>query len=320
MIPAPAITAWRARRPWRTDRQVAQDLMLSALAIEIASDEVTRGSLVWRGGTCLHQLHLPEPARYSEDIDYVLLAGTARYGDLDRAFLRIARTLDVSLRGKPIHEKERYKAFVAAEAAGVGPIEIKVEINTAEVPPVLECIALPLTVNIPAWYEGGAEVPTYQPAELIGTKFRALAQRRKGRDLWDLDLARRALSIEDGDLAEGAAHYLKHAAISPAAFRSRLAEHVTTDEFLADLDPLLVGGVGDYDAAAVARRVVVWSDAFLDPLLPTHDQRRSGAAAPGDLRCPEYARTEGTLSRCERRVALGARCPDHAERGPVNGW
>ena len=29
------------------------------------------GELVLRGGTCLHKLHLSEPFRYSEDLDYV---------------------------------------------------------------------------------------------------------------------------------------------------------------------------------------------------------------------------------------------------------
>ena len=320
MIPAPAMAAWRSRRPWRNDQQVAQDLFLAALAIEIARDETTGRALIWRGGTCLHQLHLPAPERYSDDLDYVLLAGSATYRDLDRAFARIAGILDAPLRGKPAHETERYKTFLTGTAAGGIVFEVKVEINTADVAPAFDLIFPRLEVDVPSWYTGGAAVATYQPAELVGTKFRALSQRRKGRDLWDLDLARRALSIPDDDLARGAAHYLTQARVSPAEFRSRLAEHVLTDEFLSDLDPLLARGIGDYDARAVARRVIVWADAFLDPLLPTHEQRRSRAVSGPELRCPEYTRIDGTPARCERLVPSGGCCRDHESLGTITGW
>ncbi len=321
MIPVEAITAWRACKPWRDDRQVAQDLLLSALAIEIASDPLTGPSLVWRGGTCLHQLHLAAPARYSEDLDYVLLAGTARYRDLDAAFARIAGRLDVSLRGDPVHEPTRYRAFVRAAVAGLAPVELEVEINSADAAPALDLVAPRLAVDVPAWYEGEAAVTTYQAPELAGTKFRALSQRRKGRDLWDLDLARSELRIADGELAVAAAHYLRHERISPTQFRARLASHVTTSEFLTDLDPLLVAGLGSYDAAEVARRVIVWSDAWLDPLLPTHEQRRSRTeASDGLVRCPEYAAHDGSLTRCDQLVAPGAACPSHPDLAAVAAW
>ena len=45
--------------------------MLSRLIVEIAQHELLGGELAFRGGTCLHKLHLPEPLRYSEDLDYV---------------------------------------------------------------------------------------------------------------------------------------------------------------------------------------------------------------------------------------------------------
>jgi predicted nucleotidyltransferase component of viral defense system len=49
----------------------SQDLILSRLMVEIASNEFLGGELVMRGGTCLHKLHFPKPYRYSEDLDYV---------------------------------------------------------------------------------------------------------------------------------------------------------------------------------------------------------------------------------------------------------
>lgn len=39
------------------------------------------------------------------------------------------------------------------------------------------------------WHSGAADVLTYEPEELLGTKLRALYQRKKGRDLFDLSEA-----------------------------------------------------------------------------------------------------------------------------------
>jgi len=36
------------------------------------------------------------------------------------------------------------------------------------------------------WFSGGASILTYSLDELLGTKMRALYQRKKGRDLFDL--------------------------------------------------------------------------------------------------------------------------------------
>ena len=73
MIPQPVLTQWRLGHPWPTDEQVEQDLLLSQLAILLASHPPLGDHLVWRGGTCLHKLHLPVARRYSEDLDYVLV-------------------------------------------------------------------------------------------------------------------------------------------------------------------------------------------------------------------------------------------------------
>ncbi|RTL09326.1 MAG: hypothetical protein EKK62_02785 [Acidimicrobiia bacterium] len=71
MIPAGHITRWAKNAPWPTREQVEQDLVLSRLIVEIANHPLLGDELVFRGGTCLHRLHLPTPRRYSEDLDYV---------------------------------------------------------------------------------------------------------------------------------------------------------------------------------------------------------------------------------------------------------
>jgi predicted nucleotidyltransferase component of viral defense system len=49
-------------------------------------------------------------------------------------------------------------------------------------------------VNNP-WFAGEASVPTFSRAEILATKLRALLQRNKGRDLFDLS---HALDVFDG--------------------------------------------------------------------------------------------------------------------------
>lgn len=71
MIPFNTVTAWGATRPWVTREQIEQDLLLSKAIIDIYSNELLSKELIFRGGTALHKLVMPKPARYSEDLDFV---------------------------------------------------------------------------------------------------------------------------------------------------------------------------------------------------------------------------------------------------------
>lgn len=69
MIPQASITAWGNIARWPTVDQVEQDLVRARLIVEIANDAYLGGELVFRGGTCLHKLHLAPAPRYSDDLD-----------------------------------------------------------------------------------------------------------------------------------------------------------------------------------------------------------------------------------------------------------
>ena len=77
MIPLAQITQWRQIAPWADDMQVAQDLILSRILVDIFSDPFLKKELAFRGGTALHKLFFSPAARYSEDID--LSAGATRH-------------------------------------------------------------------------------------------------------------------------------------------------------------------------------------------------------------------------------------------------
>jgi len=57
------------------------------------------------------------------------------------------------------------------------------------------------------WFTGAADVPTFQSAELLATKIRALYQRKKGRDLFDLWLALTEMNLHPRDIIDSFAPY-----------------------------------------------------------------------------------------------------------------
>ena len=61
MIDQAAITQWRKQKPWESDAQVEQDLLICRCLVAIYSDEFLASQLAFRGGTALHKLYLSPP-------------------------------------------------------------------------------------------------------------------------------------------------------------------------------------------------------------------------------------------------------------------
>lgn len=76
---------------------------------------------------------------------------------------------------------------------------MKVEINTHETSPARDLVRIPFQVRS-GWFTGSAEVLTFSTAELVATKLRALYQRKKGRDLFDLWLVLTRTDVEPDDI------------------------------------------------------------------------------------------------------------------------
>lgn len=186
MIPKASITQWREKAPWITDEQVEQDLVLSRILVELFSDPLLKQELAFRGGTALHKLFFDSPGRYSEDIDLVRTST----GTIGHIISAIRNKLDRWL-GQPISKRNQgrftlYYKFEASTAAAP-MMRVKIEINTREHDALFGLTQLKFTVNN-SWFSGKAKVNTYLLEELLGTKLRALYQRKKGRDLFDLAL------------------------------------------------------------------------------------------------------------------------------------
>ncbi len=185
MITEADIAFWQQHAPWPTLEQIEQDLVLSRLIVEIATHPLLGKELVFRGGTCLHKVWLDRPWRYSEDLDYVRRT-TGGVGETFDAIREVATA--VGFDRVQTYVRRYPKVRLDASFARGGRMRVKIELNTFERSPARPTVTRTLNVDSP-WFSGTADVPTFALEELVATKIRALFQRTKGRDLFDLWLA-----------------------------------------------------------------------------------------------------------------------------------
>jgi len=239
VIPRADVTAWRAIARWPSDAQVEQDLVSSRALVALFADPTVARSMAFRGGTALHKLFLERPGRYSEDIDLVQVDP----GAIGPALGAIRSTMDPWL-GQPKwaqgHGRVTLVYRFETTSRPVQQMRLKLEVNTREHFTVLGLTRRDFGVRT-RWFTGEAGVTTYQIEELLGTKLRALYQRRKGRDLFDLWLALTSVPVDEDKVVECFSGYLAHdgATISRAELEANLSGKLEAPAFLADLHPLL---------------------------------------------------------------------------------
>lgn len=183
MIPQAYITEWSQQVPWQYNEQVEQDLVICRALVEIFSDEWLASSLAFRGGTALYKLYLHSQPRYSEDIDLVQV----RAEPIKETVQRLQAVL--SFLGESTVKPRRDGTQIICRFDSEFPpsirLRLKVEANTREHFTVHGLAQFPFEVKS-SWFEGSCNLTTYHLEELLGTKLRALYQRRKGRDLYDM--------------------------------------------------------------------------------------------------------------------------------------
>lgn len=240
MISAQNIVAWGNVVPWADQRQVEQDLIISRALVEIFSDAMLRDELRFRGGTALNKLHFPASLRYSEDIDLVRTSAGPIGPILDQLRVVLEPWLGrAQFDQSPVAPKFRFR--VEAEDGSGVPIRLKIEVNTREIEAFDVPARLPLRVANP-WFSGEASIPTYSREEMLATKLRALLQRDKGRDLYDLAHALEVFEGLDADrIVEMFGRYLDLSgqAISRAQAQERMFAKLANPRFLLDMRPLL---------------------------------------------------------------------------------
>ena len=255
MIPEAYIQEWRETAPWQTIEMVEQDLILSRALTDIFSSKSLSESVAFRGGTALHKLYFSSAKRYSEDIDLVQMES----GPIGPIYDGIQAVLNPWL-GKPSRKRGPGIANLIykndSEFPPSAPLRIKIEINTREHFAVNDFVQRELEV-VSRWYTGKCMLTTYTLEELLGTKMRALFQRRKGRDLFDLWLG---LTEAQADPAQVSSCFLRYMdaegrKVSQQEFINNLNEKLDHPGFQSDIFPLLVPGV-DFDTKTAADLVL----------------------------------------------------------------
>jgi predicted nucleotidyltransferase component of viral defense system len=248
------LNEWATKAPWPQQAQVEQDLLLSRLIVEIAQHELLGGELSFRGGTCLHKLHLPSPLRYSEDLDYVRRTHSGIKPYLS-ALRDIAGNVGLVEHGTAQSGQMVHIVFDAQATDTNGRIRVKIETNIAETESFLPRITRPYAVES-RWWTGRADVNTFRIEELMATKLRALYQRRKARDLFDLWHVLNEQPIDDVLITDGLAHYMRDEVFGYREFSANIAAKVEHPEFAADLELLTAGSPADYEVEVAADLVM----------------------------------------------------------------
>jgi predicted nucleotidyltransferase component of viral defense system len=248
MITRQAIIAWQENAPWINMHQVEQDLIISRALVAIYSDSFLASRLAFRGGTALHRVYLPPPARYSEDIDLVQTVSEPIGAVIDR----LRETL--GFLGAPIVKQKKSNNTLLFKVGSTYPpethIKLKVEINCTEHFTVHGFTKKPYEMASP-WFSGQCAILTYGFNELLGTKIRALYQRRKGRDLLDLFLASKSPSFDPDDAVSCFKQYIAFSdgnVPTGKKYEENLQSKLNNRLFVGDTEGLLRTGIA-YDSA-----------------------------------------------------------------------
>ena len=245
MVPKAYITEWRKNTLWVSNNQIEQDLIIERSLVEIFSNSELFNQLAFRGGTALHKLFLNPQARYSEDIDLVQMEG----GDIGPILTLLREKLNFL--GRANYNASEHNATLIfrfdSEFELVTRLKLKIEINTREHFNVFGMRDVERSLDS-SYYSGKCKIKTFSVEELLSTKLRALYQRKKGRDLFDLWYAYDKLQPDSEKIVTSFKTYLanENLTITGQEFIANMEEKILDDEFNGDITGLLRPGI-EYD-------------------------------------------------------------------------
>lgn len=197
MIPASYIQEWSNKAPWPDLRQVEQDLIITRALCDLSNSPTLEGKIAFRGGTVINKLLFRQPLRYSEDIDLVQTQPSPIGSTIDA--VRNALSWLGKCNRSQAENSTRLVFKFSPEAEPESTLKLKVEINTREHKSLYGTKRYPFEIES-RWYQVKAKILSFEPEELFGTKLRALLQRNKGRDLFDLHEGLKQLSMNPDKL------------------------------------------------------------------------------------------------------------------------
>lgn len=252
------IQQWAEYAPWPDLRQVEQDLIISRTLCDLFSSESLRGKIAFRGGTAINKLLFASPTRYSEDIDLV----QTQAEPIKETVRQIRQVL--SWLGKCSFQSAPHSVHLefkfAPETEGGSQLKVKVEINTREHQPFFGLKTYPFEMRND-WHPVKADLVSFEPEELFGTKLRALLQRQKNRDLFDLNLGLLQLGLDCERVVACFQHYLslEGHSISRANAEERMLRKLN-QSLIEDIAPLLPSGIRFAQEDAIKGFEKIWHE------------------------------------------------------------
>ncbi|MBU2651400.1 MAG: nucleotidyl transferase AbiEii/AbiGii toxin family protein [Bacteroidetes bacterium] len=240
MIPRAFITEWQKNAPWRSNAQVEQDLIIERTLVEMFSDKMIRENLAFRGGTALHKIFFKPQVRYSEDIDLVQI----KPGPIKPVLHRIRERLSFIGKTRTVKQNANNTTVIYRFQTQIEPIvqsRLKLEINCREHLNVLGWYSINHSLNS-SYFQGESEIVSYKLEELLGTKLRALYQRKKGRDLFDLFYALSNSPLNTGEIIRCYREYMTFTNERPATAREftlNMDAKMKDELFLGDITSLI---------------------------------------------------------------------------------
>jgi predicted nucleotidyltransferase component of viral defense system len=256
--------------PWSAQHQVEQDLLLCRAMAALFDDSFLSTQIAMRGGTLLHKVHLAPAARYSEDIDLVVV-GSRPAEHIRRAVRRVladvlgkpkTSVLDtITLAMRNTVKPSRILRITYAVRSIIEPsrsLDIVVEANVTERKPHRSVVEI--LFNFPFRGETiQTKIKGYDIHEMLGTKMRAMFQRRRGRDLFDLywALTKSESPIDPAAVIESFQHYMKQEGTRAhrTEFIGILEAHLKDRGFCTDAESLLRYGIS-YDPQTAGKYVI----------------------------------------------------------------
>lgn len=177
--------------------------------------------------------------KYSEDIDLVQISS----GPIKPILSRLGEVLDF-LPGKVVKQKRYNNTMLfrmESEIPPVVPIRLKVEINCFEHFSELELVKVPFSIQN-SWFSGNTELTTYALEELLGTKLRALYQRKKGRDLFDLYKALSITEVDPKVIIRCYKRYMDFSVSKPPTYKQfiqNMESKMIDPDFMEDMENLI---------------------------------------------------------------------------------
>ncbi|HET8962429.1 MAG TPA: nucleotidyl transferase AbiEii/AbiGii toxin family protein, partial [Chitinophagales bacterium] len=178
--------------------------------------------------------------RYSEDIDLVQIKA-APFGEILDRLKEVLTFIDGKINVASGDSMTTLKYRFESEIPPVTQLKLKIETNCREHFVELGWERKYFTVSS-EWYKGECFITTYKLEELLGTKLRALYQRRKGRDLYDFLRAFQQHSLDTTAILQCYRKYMEFSVgqvPSKKEFLLNMEEKMKNENFIGDITALI---------------------------------------------------------------------------------